>query len=99
MAKQLNNKVYIQQAGKELAFRLSDKELQNLRNSSIYTAPEKERAMKATFGRCYNFSMYAFFEYETTPAKYKRFANNFNYHKGDFTWFIISEEFDKLKFN
>lgn len=82
------NKVTIMQGGKDVTFTLTDKELQGLRNSSVYTAQEKERAMKATLGRVYNFSMYAFFDYEVSRAKCGRFHANFNYHNGDFFWSI-----------
>jgi hypothetical protein len=90
MAKQLNNKVVISQAGVEATFKLSDKELRNLRHSSRYTRQEKEsgRVDKATMGNAYNFSMYAFFEHETTRAKSGRFYKLFDYHKGDFFWYL-----------
>lgn len=90
MAKQLNNKVVISQAGVEATFRLSDKELKNLRYSSRYTKQEKEsgRVEKAIMGNAYNFAMYAFFDYETTRAKSGRFHKTFNYHKGDFFWYL-----------
>ena len=92
MAKELNNKVEVWQCGMHATFRLSDKELKQLRHSSIYTAQEKVYAENhATYGRCYNFSMYAFFEYDTTRAKYGRFAKLFNYHMGDFDWYLITE--------
>lgn len=84
----LNNKVEIRQCGVSAVFRLSNEELKRLRRSSCFTAREIEKAMKATSGRCYNFSMYAFFEYETTRAKYGRFASIFNYHNGHFDWFL-----------
>lgn len=82
------NKVTISQCGKEVTFNLTDKEMQGLRKSSIYTAQEKEMAMKATHGRCYNFSMYAFFDYELNGSKRARFHANFNYDDGDFLWFL-----------
>jgi hypothetical protein len=82
------NKVTISQCGKEVTFNLTDKEMQGLRKSSVYTAQEKEMAMKATHGRVYNFSMYAFFDYEVSRAKCGRFHANFNYHDGDFSWFL-----------
>ena len=90
MAKQLNNKVVISQAGVEATFRLSDKELKGLRHSSIYTRQDKEsgKVDKAIMGNAYNFSMYAFFDYETTRAKSGRFHKVFNYHKGNFFWYL-----------
>lgn len=90
MATALNNKVTISQAGVEATFRLSDKELRKLRIYSRYTRQEKENGFldKATMGNAHNFSMYAFFEYETSRSKYGRFASLFNYHKGDFLWYV-----------
>ncbi len=90
MAKQLNNKVVISQDGVEATFKLSDKELKGLRRSSRYTRQEKEIGFleNATMGNAYNFSMYSFFDYETTRAKSARFNSLFNYHKGDFFWYL-----------
>lgn len=90
MATALNNKVTISQAGVEATFRLSDKELRKLRIYSQYTRQEKENGFldKATMGNAHNFSMYAFFEHETSRSKYGRFASLFNYHKGDFLWYM-----------
>lgn len=82
------NKVTITQCGKDVTFTLTDKELQGLRKSSVYTAQEKERAMKATYGRVYNFSMFAFFDYETNGSKRGRFHKYFNYNDGDFLWHL-----------
>ena len=78
------HKVVISQAGKDVTFTLSDKELRSLRISSVFT--DREKASKATYGRCYNFAMWAFFDCDTTRAKAGRFASNFDYHKGDFMW-------------
>jgi hypothetical protein len=90
MAKKLNNKVVISQAGVEATFRLSGKELKGLRYSSRHTRQEMENGFleKATMGNAYNFSMYAFFDHETTRAKSGRFHSLFNYHKGDFFWYL-----------
>ena len=90
MAKQLNNKVVISQAGVEATFRLSDKKLKGRRHSSIFTRQDKEsgKVDKAIMGNAYNFSMYAFFDYETTRAKSGRFHKVFNYHKGNFFWYL-----------
>jgi hypothetical protein len=79
--KKLNHMVHIMQGGEEAVFRLSDKELKSLQHSS------RDRESKSS-GNCYNFAMYAFFEYETSRSKYDRFANIFEYHKGDFTWYL-----------
>lgn len=85
----LTNKVFISQAGKQVMFRLSDKELKHLRIYSQYTRQNQEYALnRATMGSCYNFSMFAFFDYDTTRSKAGRFHANFNYHDGDFNWFL-----------
>lgn len=79
MAKKLTHKVIISQNGINATFRLSDKEMNDLRASSWWRSN--------SMGNCYNFAMYAFFEYETTRSKYGRFASLFDYHKGDFLWY------------
>ncbi len=81
MAKKLTHKVVISQNGINATFHLSDKEMDGLRASSW------DRGNHKHLGHCYNFAMYAFFEYETTRSKYGRFASLFNYHKGDFFWY------------
>lgn len=81
MANKLTHKVVISQGGVNATFRLSDKEMESLCASSWTRSNGKH------MGNCYNFSMYAFFEYETTRSKYNRFARLFNYHKGDFFWY------------
>lgn len=89
--KALKHKVEISQCGVSAVFRLSDKELKDLRLYSNYTAQEKENGFleKARHGHAYNFSMYAFFEYAMTRGKSGRFHGIFNYHKGDFLWYLI----------
>ena len=81
MAKKLTHKVVISQHGISAMFHLSDKEMDGLRTSSWDKGNNKH------MGNCYNFAMYAFFEYETTRSKYGRFASLFDYHKGDFFWY------------
>ena len=81
MAKKLTHKVVISQGGVNATFRLSDKEMESLCASSWTRSNGKHME------NCYNFAMYAFFEYETTRSKYNRFARLFNYHKGDFFWY------------
>lgn len=81
MANKLTHKVVISQGGVNATFRLSDKEMESLCASSWTRSNGKH------MGNCYNFAMYAFFEYETTCSKYNRFARLFNYHKGDFFWY------------
>ena len=81
MANKLTHKVVISQGGVNATFCLSDKEMESLCASSWTRSNGKH------MGNCYNFAMYAFFEYETTRSKYNRFARLFNYHKGDFFWY------------
>lgn len=75
-------KVTISQCGKEAVFRLSEKELKKLR---VYS---DKMGSSMWYGHAYNFSMYAFFEYETSRSKYRRFASLFNYNNGPFYWYI-----------
>lgn len=81
MAKKLTHKVVVSQGGVDATFRLTDKEMDGLRAAS------RTRSNSKHTGNCYNFAMYAFFEYETTRSKYGRFASLFDYHKGDFFWY------------
>lgn len=81
MTKKLTHKVIISQGGVNATFRLSDKEMDDLRASSWWRSNDRQ------MGNCYNFAMYAFFEYETTRSKYGRFASLFDYHKGHFLWY------------
>lgn len=84
--KALTRKVEIAQKGNYVIFRLSEKEYQSLRRSSIYTAREP---IPSLYGRCYNFSMFAFFDYETSRSKAGRFHKEFNYFDGDFSWRLV----------
>lgn len=81
--KKLNHKVTVMQGYKQAVFNLSDKELNMLRKASISSRDEKV----LYHGRCYNFSMFAFFDYDTSRSKAGRFHSIFNYHDGDFDWF------------
>lgn len=81
MVKKLTHKVVISQKGVKATFRLSDKEMDGLRASSW------DKGNHKYFGICYDFAMYAFFEYETTSSKYNRFARLFDYNNGDFFWY------------
>lgn len=84
--KALTRKVEITQKGKSVIFRLSEKEYHSLRHFSIYTAREP---IPSLYGRCYNFSMFAFFDYEASRSKSGRFHKEFNYHDGDFNWQLV----------
>lgn len=81
MVKKMAHKVVISQGMVNATFRLNDKEMDGLRASSWVTSNSKQ------IGNCYNFAMYAFFEYETTRSKFGRFARLFEYRKGDFFWY------------
>ncbi len=87
LKKVCNNKVVFLACGKKVTFNLSDDELRQLRRSSIYYKGDDWENF--TFGTIFNFSVYAFFEYETSRAKYRRFAENFLYHDFDrMEWFL-----------
>lgn len=76
----ITHKVTLSQAGVNATFRLTDKEYNGLKKSCVPTMPD----------RLYNFSAYAWADYEISRAKCNRFHKLFNYHKGDF--FILFEE-------
>lgn len=87
LKKVCNNKVVFLACGKEVTFKLSDSELRQLRCSSVHYKDDDWE--KFTHGTIFNFSVYAFFEYETSRAKYGRFAKNFPYHDFDkMAWFL-----------
>ena len=73
-----NNKVEFTACGKTLLFRLSDKELKMLRRSSIWYKGEDWESRK--YGYMYNFSAYAFFDYDVKGSKAGRFHVAFPYH-------------------
>jgi hypothetical protein len=78
-----NNKVEFSANGTTAVFRLSDKELAKLRT---YSDGKKHNS----WGMMHNFSVFAFFDYETTPSKSGRFNSLFNYHKFDkIMWQIV----------
>ncbi len=79
----LRHKVTVMQGSKQAVFNLSDKELDMLRKASVSSRDEKV----LYHGRCYNFAMFAFFDYDTSRSKAGRFNSIFNYHEGDFNWF------------
>ncbi len=73
--KKLTHKVTLSQAGVNATFRLTDKE---------YNALKK---CQHIYGRCYNFSIFAWADYDISRSKCGRFHSIFNYHKGDFIFF------------
>jgi len=86
--KQCNNKVEFHACGKSVIFRLSDSELKQLRRNSIYTKGQDWE--KFTHGSMYNFSAYAYFDYEVKGSKRGRFIENFPYLKFDtIFWFLL----------
>jgi hypothetical protein len=81
-----NNKVEFSANGKYVVFELSDKELKTLR---VYDDERKH----SNFGWLYNFSAFAFFDYEVKGSKCGRFRKNFNYHNFEkMMWRLIEDE-------
>lgn len=74
--KKLTHKVTLMQGGTEATFRLTDKE---------YDALKKCKEMYN--GKCYNFSIFAWADYDISRSKCRRFNSIFNYHNGDFYFF------------
>ena len=84
-----NNKVEFTACGKTVMFRLSDKELRMLRRSSIF-----EKGVdweKRNYGYLYNFSVFAFFDYDVKGSKCGRFHKEFNYHEFDKMWWSLTD--------
>ena len=71
------HKVTLMQKGKEVTFRLNDKEYNQLK---IY-------ADRWRYNTLFNFSAFAWADYELSRSKCNRFHANFNYHDGDFYFF------------
>ena len=74
--KKLTHKVTLMQGGTEATFRLTDKE---------YDALKKCKEIHN--GKCYNFSIFAWANYDISKSKCGRFNSIFNYHNGDFHFF------------
>lgn len=74
--KKLTHKVTLTQCGREATFRLTDKEYNLLK-----------RIKEVYNGRCYNFAVFAWADYDISKSKCNRFHSIFNYHNGDFTFF------------
>ena len=66
-------------------FRLTDEEYKQLRNYS-----DKKHG-SSRMGDMYNFSAFAWADYEISRSKCGRFHSLFNYHKGDFLWYLEEE--------
>lgn len=77
--KKNTHKIVISQGTRKANFHFNDKEMAALRTYS--------EGRTTTMGRCYNFSMYAFFENKTTSYKHGRFLKLFDYNGGDFFWY------------
>ena len=74
--KKLTHKVTLMQGGTEATFRLTDKEYDALK-----------RCKDRYNGKCFNFSIFAWADYDISKSKCGRFHSIFNYHNGDFHFF------------
>lgn len=78
MAKTKNtHRVTLMQGGVEATFHLNDREYELLKKSVV----------PHYYNRLYNFSAYAWADYDISRSKRDRFHSLFNYHKGDFHFF------------
>lgn len=75
--KKLTHKVTICQGATEATFRLTDKEYNALEKCLVHHS-----------GLCYNFSIFAWADYDISRSKRNRFHSIFNYHNGDFYFFV-----------
>ena len=75
--KQLPYKVTLMQGGTKAIFRLTYQEYDAL----------KKCKESYNNGRCRNFSIFAWADYDISKSKRKRFNSIFNYHNGDFYFF------------
>ena len=75
--KQLPHKVTLMQGGTKAIFRLTNQEYDAL----------KKCKESYNNGRCRNFSIFAWADYDISKSKCKRFNSIFNYHNGDFYFF------------
>ena len=90
MRKVCNNKVEFSANGKSAIFRLSDMELYWLR---IYDDKKPDNETKAKLGLLYNFSVFAFFDYQVKGSKCRRFKSIFNYHEFEkMKWTLIEDD-------
>lgn len=80
-----NNKVEFSANGKSVTFRLSDDELKTLRKYD-------DERKNSKYGWLYNFSVFAFFDYEVKGSKCGRFHKNFNYHKFEKMIWCLAED-------
>ena len=79
-------KVTLSQNGVSATFRLTNEEYKQLRNYS-----DKKHG-SSRMGDMYNFSAFAWADYEISRSKCGRFHSLFNYHDGDFLWYLEEEE-------
>ena len=92
----LNNKVNFFAGGKDVTIRLSDRELKILKQYSNYH--KGDNLDKMTMMEMYNFSMYAYFEYELKgSAKGSRVKLAFPYHDYSTVWWKLVEHKDIVK--
>lgn len=78
-------KVTLSQNGVSATFRLTDAEYKQLRNYS------DKKHSSSRMGDMYNFSAFAWADYEISRSKCGRFHSLFNYHDGDFLWYLEEE--------
>lgn len=89
--KVLNNKVKFYAGCKEVVIKLSDKELQDLRNHTNYNFTKGVARATLTFGELYNFALWAFLDYDLkkSPSKAARVKEQFPYHEYDrIFWYL-----------
>jgi hypothetical protein len=77
MTNKNTHKVVLTQSGVSAVFRLNDREFELLKKS--------ERPHYPNF--LFNFSAFAWADYDLSRSKCGRFHSIFNYHNGDFYWY------------
>lgn len=78
-------KVTLSQNGVSATFRLTDREYKWLKSYS------DKKNSSSRMGNMYNFSAFAWADYEISRSKCSRFHSLFNYHNGDFLWYLEEE--------
>ena len=77
-------KVVLSQNGVSATFKLTENEYNKLKTYS-------KKKDSSRMGDMYNFSAFAWADYEISRSKCGRFHSLFNYHKGDFLWYLEEE--------
>lgn len=92
----LNNKVKFFAGYKDVTIKLSDRELKILKRYSKYH--KDDNLDKMTMMEMYNFSMYAYFDYELKGStKGSRVKRAFPYHDYSNVWWELVEHKDIVK--